>query len=825
MSKKKRIVAVISAAAMALGVAAFAGCSRDNGGATATSVQSVAIDTNGDLIVTFSDGTTRNAGKVKGENGTNGTNGTNGIDGTNGADGADGIDGADGVSVQDVYVNGNGELIVIFSDGSKHNAGSVRQTDLTLNKVAQFNTGFSSADGGVAEIVKYNKDNGKVYLVNGKMQTLDIISLGVYAENADELQTDFNEATDRIDFSKMVAEHSADFEAGFAVGDITSVAVNNELKVVAVALQGAEYYSNGAVVLIDYDGNYVKAYACGVQPDMITFAGNLVLTANEGEPRMGYADGTADPKGSVTIIDLSAGVQSGEVTNATFDGFDSQREALVNAGVLIKKGANPSADFEPEYITVSGNYAYVSLQEANAIATLDLQTRQFIKVDALGFKDHSKEENALDLLDDGKIEITTQNVYGVYMPDGIDAFELDGVTYIATANEGDAREWGDYSGITKMTIGSTKVEILDNNEWDGLDADKAYVLGGRSFSVFRADDMSLVYDSGDAIERAVANSEYADYFNCSNDKTTLDGRSKKKGPEPETVLVRYIDGRPYAFVGLERVSGVMTFDLTNIKYGEATFKDYTSTRDYTQAMAGDVAPEGMDYIEASEKTGGKNVLVVANENSGTVAFYAVEGEKKSYEMHSTFVEAPAQNADHLLIYAVGGAGTKVDGPSTNDFIAIKNPTDTAIELTGYKLRYAVGGATATEWQELALTGTIEADQVYIVRCAAGNPAGAFSVSRADIEWTSLSISNKTFSLQLVNGDSVVDALGADADLTDNEVGEGTVITEYSKQIILIRVNDGDTNNNSLDFESVSLKGLAADSEIVITYMAKLGLTA
>ena len=100
----------------------------------------------------------------------------------------------------------------------------------------------------------------------------------------------------------------------------------------------------------------------------------------------------------------------------------------------------------------------------------------------------------------------------------------------------------------------------------------------------------------------------------------------------------------------------------------------------------------------------------------------------------------------MLIYAVGGAGTKVDGPSTNDFIATKNATDSVIDLTGYKLKYAVGGATATEWQEIELTGTIEAGQVYIVRCAAGNPAGVFAVSRADIEWSTLSISNKTFSL-------------------------------------------------------------------------------
>ncbi len=803
MRKVKKALAVISAAVMALGVAAFAGCSQNGPeGANSISVQSVAVDNNGDLIVTFSDGTKKNVGAVKGENGTNGAN---------------------GVSVQDVYVNGKGELIVIFSDGSKHNAGSVEQKNVILNKAAEFNTGFSSADGGVAEIVKYNQDNGKVYLVNGKTQTLDIVTLGVYAENANELQTEFNEATDRINFRKIVAEHSADFVSGFEVGDITSVAINTELDVIAVALQHSDYATNGAVVILNYDGGYIKAYECGVQPDMVTFAGDLILTANEGEPRNGYTDGTTDPKGSVTVIDLTAGVQGGIVTDATFDSFDAQREELVKAGVLIKKGAAPSTDFEPEYIAVNGNFAYVSLQEANSIATLDLQTKQFTKVNALGFKDHSKAENALDLMDDNIIELTAQEVYGVYMPDGIDTFELDGETYIATANEGDAREWGDYSGVTKKTIGSTKVEILDNDEWDGLDAQRTYILGGRSFSVFKADDMSLVYDSGDSIERAVANSEYAAYFNCSNDKTSLDGRSKKKGPEPETILVRKVGGKTYAFVGLERISGVMTFDLTNIKYGEATFKDYTTTRDYTQEMAGDVAPEGIDYIAANEFTGGKNVLAVANENSGTVAFYAVENEKKAYEMHSTFTEAPIPNADHLIIYAVMGAGGKTDAPSTHDFIAIKNPTASPIDLTGYKLRYAVGGKSATAWQELNLSGTVQAGGVFIVRCAAGNSAGIFDVGEGNQQWAELSISNKTFSLKLTCGDNVIDALGADADATNNEVGEGAVIVDYSKQKMLIRKYDGDKDSNSVDFQTVSLKDLTADSETVLMCKTKLGI--
>ena len=81
---------------------------------------------------------------------------------------------------------------------------------------------------------------------------------------------------------------------------------------------------------------------------MITFSGNLVLTADEGEPRLGYGSDTVDPKGSVTVLDLSGGVTGGAVTVVSFDSFDAQRDALTQAGVLIKKGAAPSVDFSSD---------------------------------------------------------------------------------------------------------------------------------------------------------------------------------------------------------------------------------------------------------------------------------------------------------------------------------------------------------------------------------------------------------------------------------------------------------------------------------------------
>ena len=792
---------------MPFAVTAFSGCNNDgetrNG---ATYVVSVAVDENGDLIVNFSDGTSENAGAVRGK------------------------DGKDGISVKDVYIDRNGDVIVTLSDGTAINAGNVKEPEkLYLNKAASFDTGFSDAEGGVAEIIKYNSDNQKMYLVNGKTKTLDIVSLNVYGKN--ELETTFDEATDRISFTNLPTDHAEDFGSGFVVGDITSVSVNTELDLIAVALQHADYDKAGAIALLDYDGNYVKAYPCGVQPDMITFCGDLVLTADEGEPRMGYGTGTTDPKGSVTILDLSGGVNDGTTSVVTFDSFDSQREALAQSGVLIKKETAPSVDFEPEYIAVSGDFAYVSLQEANAVATLDLKTKSFTAVKALGFKDHSVEGNGLDLLSDGIIDIETQDVFGVYMPDGIDAFTVNGVTYLATANEGDAREWGDYSGITKTTIGGTKVETLDNSEWDGVDADKTYVLGGRSFSIFRASDMELIYDSGDMIEQAVADSEYSDYFNCSNDNVTLDARSKKKGPEPETVIVRTVGDGLYAFVGLERVGGIATFDITDFIDGTVKLTNYTSTRDYSQAMAGDVAPEGMDFAYASEYTGGKDLLFVANENSGTVAIFAVENEQKTYEMHSTFTAAESGEDEEssltsstLLIYSVHGSGGNSDGTVSHDYIAIKNISDGAIDLDGYKVGYSSGGS---EWQELSLSGTIDANEIYVIRCNAANTATALiNIGDADFdaEWA-VSIGNKAISVRLTNNGTIVDALGVDANSvpTGNESGEGTLVNDLSKQKIVIRTSDTDTNDNSADFEVVSFKGLTADSETVQTYLRKLGL--
>ena len=684
--------------------------------------------------------------------------------------------------------------------------------DIFWNKTAAFATGDSDADGGIAEIVQYNAENDKIYLVNGKTGTLDIVSVSNY-NDTDELATTFDESADRIDIRQMIADNSSQFPAGFEYGDVTSVALNSGLDRIALAVQHADYSKNGAIVIADYEGKFVAAYEAGVQPDMVTFAGNIALSANEGEPREGYGTGAIDPTGSVTAVDISTANPAAKTI--TFEKFDAQRAALVEDGVILKKGAAPSVDLEPEYIAASGTKAYVALQEANAIATLDLESLEFTAVNGLGFKDHSVQGNGLDMRKDDKAEIKTENVYGVYMPDGLATFTAGGKTYLVTANEGDAREWGDYENTTNdLTIdGEDKVEVLINREHDGLEEGKHYLLGARSFSVWDTEDMSLAFDSGDMIESYIAASgDYAAYFNCSNDDVELDSRSRKKGPEPEAVNVQTIGGKTYAFIALERQGGVMMFDITDLENVEIV--SYANSRDYAADMAGDVAPESVAFVPAADALNGKNMLVVANENSGTIAIYSMESEAKTYEMHQTFVKAPEEAvtpADHLIIWSVYGTGGKDEAVVTNEFISIKNPTSAAVDLTGWKVRYSTlrdGGERV--WKDIALEGTLEAGGTYVIIGAETDNAStyfSFAEGEYDMKVDDLVIDNKQFSLQLTDGEGkVVDALGV-IEKDNNELGEGTLVADINKHSVVVRVNDGDSDNNAADFAVVDLEDI------------------
>ena len=170
-----------------------------------------------------------------------------------------------------------------------------------------------------------------------------------------------------------------------------------------------------------------------------------------------------------------------------------------------------------------------------------------------------------------------------------------------------------------MTLDS-KVVWFNASLWDGLDQSKAYVFGGRSFSIYEVTDagLNLVYDSGSGFEEITAEQLPA-YFNASNDKTSLDNRSGKKGPEPESVVTGTVDGRTYAFIALERISGVMVYDITDP--ANAEFVNYINSREFDTAIQGDVSPEGLCFVPAGASRTGNALLLAACEVSGTLAVY------------------------------------------------------------------------------------------------------------------------------------------------------------------------------------------------------------
>ena len=381
-----------------------------------------------------------------------------------------------------------------------------------------------------------------------------------------------------------------------------------------------------------------------------------------------------------------------DATNSRFSELDLTKMVLdgysaTNAG----NKATVAESFEPEYITVSddGAKAFVALQENNAIAVINLADNTIDKIFGLGFKDHSIPGNEMDAGDeDGpggepKVNIRNWPVKGIYMPDAIDSFTYNGKTYLITANEGDSREdWlnevsdetscvaagyyfrggecldevrvkhlnsraglslgGDLTGLDsddnlgrlKASYHTTRI-MNGNSRSDGTDKSQPintiYAYGARSFSIWDTETGEQVFDSGSDFERITAN-RYGINFNNNNTVNAGDSRSDDKGPEPEGVTVGKINGYTYAFIGLERIGGVMVYDISNpfapsyVQY--VNNRDFTTQPDGTDTTytvdAGDLGPEGFKFVPAVDSPDGKNYLIVANEKSGTNAIFEIK---------------------------------------------------------------------------------------------------------------------------------------------------------------------------------------------------------
>jgi 2',3'-cyclic-nucleotide 2'-phosphodiesterase (5'-nucleotidase family) len=492
---------------------------------------------------------------------------------------------------------------------------------LTLSKIGGYSTGIYNAGG--CEIATYDATSQRLFSVNASTGDIDIISLA-------------NPASPSLITSVDLSAYGS-----------SANSVSSKNGVVAIAVEDFVKTNNGKVVFMNTSGTILNNVTVGALPDMLTFTpdGLNVLVANEGEPNDAY---TIDPVGSVSIINISggiAGLVQGNVTTLDFSAFNAP--FVLDPSVRVYgPGATVAMDLEPEYIAVSANSqtAWITLQENNAVAILDIPSATFTSVKGLGFKDHSITGNGLDASDQGGvINIATWPVKGMYLPDAIASYVSGGNQYIVTANEGDARAYAGFNEearISTRTLDPTAFPTgatlkLNTNlgrlltstrmgDTDGdLDLDELYSIGTRSITIRDAAG-NLVWDSGDKMEQVTSLAHPAN-FNASNTANTFKNRSDDKGPEPEGVAIGQIGDSTYAFVGLERIGGVMVFNITNP--ATSYYVTYINSRNFAQTpgvnQGGDLGPEGIIFIPAAQSPNGKNLVVTGNEISGTVAVFEV----------------------------------------------------------------------------------------------------------------------------------------------------------------------------------------------------------
>jgi hypothetical protein len=517
------------------------------------------------------------------------------------------------------------QAIVFLQDDDRK--APVKTNELTLKLLNAYkNTPTTGSNS--TEIVAFEKNSKRLFVANSLANRLDIV--------------DFTNP------SVPTPIRSIDVRS---IGGINSVVIQNG--VIVACFEDSLATANGRVAFFDTAGAVLKIVTVGVLPDMVGISpdGKTVATANEGQPIANY---TADPEGSVSLIDISKGIAATtqtDVKTISFRELNGSKTALRNAGVRIFGGGlavdtvTVAQDLEPEYLAFSpdSRYAYVTLQENNAVIVIDLRDKGIAyygtdpRITALGMKDMSLVGNSFDGSDQAaSINLTNWRVKAAYAPDAIAHFTIDSNKYLITANEGDFREYGAIN--EEITVANLRLDaakfpdstILKRNDAIGRlvvsrftgdtdrdgDHDELHLLGSRSFSIWDASTGNLVWDSGDWLERITRDSTY---FNANNSSATIarKNRSDNKGPEPEGVATAVINGKTYAFISLERTGGVAVFNVTTPE--NPSFTTYANNR--RGVATDDLGPEGILYINANDSPNSKNLLILANEVSSTLSIF------------------------------------------------------------------------------------------------------------------------------------------------------------------------------------------------------------
>jgi len=574
--------------------------------------------------------------------------GDDGRDGATGAQGPTGEQGASGQNGQD---------------------GQNAPTSLNAKLIARAVLNAQSPEGA-AEIVQYQASTGWVYAINssGDKATIDILDLpnadpSALTKNSESTTTNTNMAT----LTQIILSENTS-------GDANSIAISDELNLLAVAMAAEETGNKGQIAFYDIstaNPTFIKNVEVGYLPDMVAFSpdSTKVVVANEGEPSDDYL---IDPEGSISIINITNGEIADSEINLGFSSYNTMQTELETQGTMFP---NPSGqtikgvtintsvamDLEPEYVAISedSKTAFVSIQENNALAIVDLTTNTLNSVKGLGFKSWGNYELDASDKDNGINFRRYDNLYGMYQPDTIAAYTWKGANFIVTANEGDGREYffdsadetscqneggldydeddgclayTDEIRAEDLTLDAVTFTGVNNNDDDlgrlkvsqvkgdvdnDGDYDQLYTYGARSISIWDANGIQ-VFDSGDDVGKITA-AIHGQAFNNDEDENEGDTRSDAKGAEPEALALGKIGDRLYAFVGLERMAGIMVYDITNPF--NVKFVDYFINRGTTEGaeISGDLAPEGMKFVPSTQNSNA--MLIVGNEISGSVSVW------------------------------------------------------------------------------------------------------------------------------------------------------------------------------------------------------------
>lgn len=541
-------------------------------------------------------------------------------------------------------------LFAVLTASALFAAGQLpAQADEATLKITEISS-IASGDGeGSAEIATYHAGSKRIFATNGVKNTIDIFDISDVANP---------KKVGALDLSPYG-------------NDVTSVAAGKDVVVAVVHVSekfsatGVPTTSNGKIVVFDTTGKVLSSPdVLGVLPDSVTFApnGTTALVAIEGQPVCAKDDPAtaakedadytkaADPVGGVTVVDLS----NPAAPVLEFAGFDQFTVSEMRAkGIAVSSVINNvSKDFEPEFVTaIDNDYAYVTIQEANAIGKLNIQTATFENITRAFESKHSRVARDTSDRDGGAGPRTYANVVGASQPDAIAGFKMGSGYYFLTANEGDAREYTclnddlrasalkvdprrfpDWKTLSSSAaLGRAKVNpTMGDKDGDG-DIDTIHLRGSNSMTMYR--NGLVIWDSGDLLDQiqiaafGVANINGS--HSLSADKATMNyvgqDRSDDKGAEPEGVAVGMVGDRRIAVLGLERMTALAVFDITQPRV--PVFVEWLQMLPTKATPAKDVkywSPEGIVFVAADKSPSGKALIITSYELSGSISIHQIE---------------------------------------------------------------------------------------------------------------------------------------------------------------------------------------------------------